>query len=679
MNWSLKQRILRHVRIHGGDSNALARAMHCGVQKDTLMTNEKGLFAQADLRNVRGSTIERKIMSTKTTTKRISLVVAAALTLGGFSAVSVVSANAADLALGTVTAITASSVTTAPTVGTSVFVKAGMSVAALTAASGNSAKTITLSGALTSYPAGGSVGVAANIAANATPAGTATPLAVTAGTVPTAAAAANSVTTTLAIENTTAWSAQAVTYTGGFNFNPTKAGTYVLTVWNDVNQDGIINAAEVQQQVSVTVAASAVFSASTSTAYSTTPTANGAAASATTNAIARSASKTVNSAIEQIKVTLLKSDGTADTSGATVQADVSGVGYVSANTTADTAGTPSTRSATDSSAASVRYVHVNSDGTGGAGYVTVYVTDPNTLVKSVLGVFNYTSYGSVTKLAVSSTNYNIARAGYTTGGHLAARAAATEVGGGTITNPFAAGVSTPAFIVKATDANGNAVSTAAVPTIVSSDATVVTGGTCILDDGSSATYSSSTNGVGYYNCDFSGAQGAKSGSKATLTLKVLDPADTTGLTYITTTLAVSVGGSVAKEVISTDKSSYAPGEALVITVTATDSSGNAVYDGATAVGSVTSSKSLGGSAFAPAIYVGGKASSKSSTGVVSTYAPSLPGSFALNATGTDAATTALTATSTVAGSNDAQIASLITKINALAALIAKIQKKLGVK
>ena len=53
-----------------------------------LMTNEKGLFAQADLRNVRGSTIERKIMSTKTTTKRISLVVAAALAFGGFSAVS---------------------------------------------------------------------------------------------------------------------------------------------------------------------------------------------------------------------------------------------------------------------------------------------------------------------------------------------------------------------------------------------------------------------------------------------------------------------------------------------------------------------------------------------------------------------------------------------------------------
>ena len=670
MNWSLKQRILRHVRIHGGDSNALARAMHCGVQKDTLMTNEKGLFAQADLRNVRGSTIERKIMSTKTTTKRISLVVAAALAFGGFSAVSAHAANAATIV---VNSLNLTNTTTAPTVGTAVVVNMGLSVPAQNITATN---TFDVTGAITSYPAGGQVGVTATTAV-----GTPTQLTSPFDT----AALAGSTATIGGHIGVTAVAANAVTSSttvgsASYTFTPTKAGTYVLTVFQDKNQDGIIGASDVSQSVSITVAASAVFSASTSTAYATsTAVGQGILANATTNAIARSASKLVNSAIEQIKVTLRQSDGTADTSGATVQADVSGVGYVSVNTTADTPATPATRSATDSTAASVRYVHVNSDGTGGAGYVTVYVTDPNTLVKSVLGVFNYSSYGNVTKLAVSSTNYNIARAGYTTGGHLAARAAVTEVGGGTITNPFAAGVSTPAFIVKATDANGNAVSTAAVPTIVSSDATVITGGTCILDDGSSATYSSSTNGVGYYNCDFTGAQGAKSGSKATLTIKVLDPADTTGLTYITTTIPVSIGGSVAKEVISTDKSSYAPGEALVITVTATDSSGNAVYDGATAVGSVTSSKSLGGSAFAPAIYVGGQATSKSSTGVVSTYAPSLPGSFALNATGTDAATTALTATSTVAGSNDAQIASLITKINALAALIAKIQKKLGVK
>ena len=52
------------------------------------MSYEKAFFTRADLRIVRGSTIERKQMSTKTTIKRIALVAVAALTLGSFSAVS---------------------------------------------------------------------------------------------------------------------------------------------------------------------------------------------------------------------------------------------------------------------------------------------------------------------------------------------------------------------------------------------------------------------------------------------------------------------------------------------------------------------------------------------------------------------------------------------------------------
>jgi hypothetical protein len=51
-------------------------------EKDTLITYERALEAQADLRIVRGSTIERKQMSTKTTFKRVALVAVAALSLG---------------------------------------------------------------------------------------------------------------------------------------------------------------------------------------------------------------------------------------------------------------------------------------------------------------------------------------------------------------------------------------------------------------------------------------------------------------------------------------------------------------------------------------------------------------------------------------------------------------------
>jgi hypothetical protein len=56
------------------------------------MTYERAFFAQADLRIVRGSTIERKHMSTKTTFKRIALVAVAAM---GFGVLSVVPSQAA--------------------------------------------------------------------------------------------------------------------------------------------------------------------------------------------------------------------------------------------------------------------------------------------------------------------------------------------------------------------------------------------------------------------------------------------------------------------------------------------------------------------------------------------------------------------------------------------------------
>ena len=74
---------LRRVRIHGGEFDSSARAMNRA---------ELGNQFQADLRKFRGSTIERKQMSTKTTFKRIALVTVAAL---GFGVVSVVPSNAA--------------------------------------------------------------------------------------------------------------------------------------------------------------------------------------------------------------------------------------------------------------------------------------------------------------------------------------------------------------------------------------------------------------------------------------------------------------------------------------------------------------------------------------------------------------------------------------------------------
>jgi len=66
-------RFLRRVRIHGGEFDTSARAMYREGVTSSL---------RAELRIVRGSTIERKQMSTKTTFKRIALVAVASLGLG---------------------------------------------------------------------------------------------------------------------------------------------------------------------------------------------------------------------------------------------------------------------------------------------------------------------------------------------------------------------------------------------------------------------------------------------------------------------------------------------------------------------------------------------------------------------------------------------------------------------
>jgi len=79
---------LRRVRIHGGEFDSSARAMNREKQVRLL---------QAEPRIVRGSTIERKQMSTKTTFKRVALVAVAAL---GLSLVAVAPSNAYVVAAG---------------------------------------------------------------------------------------------------------------------------------------------------------------------------------------------------------------------------------------------------------------------------------------------------------------------------------------------------------------------------------------------------------------------------------------------------------------------------------------------------------------------------------------------------------------------------------------------------
>jgi len=86
------------VRILHQKRDASARATHLMVKNDPLITYEKAFLDQAVIKKFFIATfLERKIMSTKTITKRIALVAASALALGGFSVISAPQASAAPI------------------------------------------------------------------------------------------------------------------------------------------------------------------------------------------------------------------------------------------------------------------------------------------------------------------------------------------------------------------------------------------------------------------------------------------------------------------------------------------------------------------------------------------------------------------------------------------------------
>jgi len=140
---------LRRVRIHGGEFDSSARAMN---------RTEQARLLQAEPRIVRGSTFERKQMST--TIKRISLVAVAALSLG---VLSVVPSNAVPQ--GDTLTLSASTATT--TLGTAVTVNVTQSFLA------EAGDTMTVTASLDSFPTAASDQPAwSSISAVSTDAGT---------------------------------------------------------------------------------------------------------------------------------------------------------------------------------------------------------------------------------------------------------------------------------------------------------------------------------------------------------------------------------------------------------------------------------------------------------------------------------------------------------------------------
>jgi len=603
--------------------------------------------------------------------KKVSAVAVASL---GFGLLSVVPAQAADLQMSSssVASISLARVTATPTVGAAVAVNWGADTTAETPGSGDKVKG-SITAYLKSFPSGGSVAITPETTLNGDGA-----TASTAITNVTKAVSGNSI-TLISTSAATATFGTDVTATstagfGSFKFTPTKAGAFTLEVWNDADQDGVIDPVETRQSLDITVVAAATYSNTLSTAFISYGAA-GTAPTSTTTAAQNSvtAAKSTNNAAS-INVVINDSANNAMASGNSLTAEISGPGYLSwINEAVDatggcvvdpTFGTNLGRSLGARAVDAQSALYVCADGTAGVATVTIKITDASDVVYT-LATRTVTFFGSVTKI-VATPVLTVARAAgaSATGTSVADRDLATEV---------------PSVIVKATDAAGNAVSGLTI-TAKSSSTAIMSETITVTEDVLSTANIYSSGGKGNYNISVTASTGAKSGDKATLTFRVVDPAGD-GTTYLTSDVAYTVGGSVATETLSFDKTSYAPGEAMVITRTAKDSSGNPVYDGASSP-AVSFSKAVGGSAPAAGSYVGGVSKSSTSAATAAVFAPVTPGAFSATATSGATGSPTITASASVTDANAGlltQIDALNAKIVALNALIAKIMKKLGVK
>jgi len=601
------------VRIHGGECGAVARALH----------HEAELFVlPAVSRKVFETTQERKVMSNKTFFKRIALTAIAAL---GFGMLSVTSSQATvsghTLTIGaTSTADTATYATsiTAGETSTAVvahsFLASGqydsVTVTALVSGS-NSGQAGTLKLRLTdsSTSLGASLASGANEPTYRDSSGNN----IVSNRHLVDAANANNITSYAVLDSSTA-SAKVVNTTLTAALIAPSAGTFTVRIITEVAQ---LNGSGVREIVAgpsvtwtVTVAAQDATATSSSTStlrkgesLLTTGTKEGTDSSVVAS---RTATSTNTDAAATIWINQKNAAGTANES---MTVTVSGPAFVNTDSNArPTSGGAITIRNLGPIGASYAYsgltpIFVWSNGTAGKATITV-----STVSGLVLGTETVSFYGPVTSIVVDTTYAKVVRAG---------------------------GFSTDTIDIYATDAAGIPVpglSFGMVSSNTDAVASAALGSGCA--DYASALASDAY--AGYYGCSATTPATSVSGAAATLTYRVVNPAVTTSTAYFTLDQAVKLGGSVSTVTLTTDKATYEPGEKMILTATALDSSGNQVWDGATGPTGLIANKALGGTVTMNKFYDGKSTSQVRSsldprnfTGGNDIYAPNASGKFTI--------------------------------------------------
>jgi hypothetical protein len=533
------------VRILQQKRDASARATHLMVKNDSLITYEKAISDQADKGKFPESTfLERKIMSTKTSFKRIALVAASALAIAGFSAVP---ANATNAGTATFTVDTATGTTTntaTKTVVTGTYVAATITFVNTV----DNVNTITSTGV-------GTIQVPTIVAA-------ADAVATTGVTATGATVYAAQATTSVPGSSAAAWtlgdldgSKTGASTDGTLNISATStvAGTQTITVTGSAGISTLV----------LTWGAAAAPSPAASTVYyveTATPSDSAIRAATYTKDSTGAVINTAGTTAGVIRV-LINNDQApaAGVDNETVSVTASGVGLVKK--------VGGTYSQADSDVtANSGYVLFYVAGSGISGTGTYTVTHTKKGVSTVLATKTVNFYGTTPTAATTKQNLSIGAAG---GGALGV--ATTGANTGTTVS------GTPAVLLTLKDKNGFVVGGQEGRITAATSNALVLSKTVVVDEDDSASAANAA-GAGNYIVQPTFAATAKSGDTATLTI-TWTSAD--GLTKVDAApVAFTVGGSMATGSVSAafDKTDYVPGEALSLIFTAKDSKNNPIFD-----------------------------------------------------------------------------------------------------
>jgi len=448
-------------------------------------------------------------------------------------------------------------------------------------------------------------------------------------------------------------------------YAPSAAGTYTVSVFTLQSNGGSSSFTAATPTVTWTVTVTAP--SRTATADSTVTLRNGDAvrtaggsaayfagtAEGADSQTVQTYSTSTTSTTPGFSLMVKQKNGTStNTAAESYTVQVSGEAWVTAGTTnvGSTKGAAAAAETRPTSATGVKWLQMATPvadsatavrvwSTGTAGTATLTVTTASGLV---IGTKTVTFHGLATTLTVSRDIKKVLQAG--TGDAISS-----------------------VFNVTVTDAGGRSVLGRTIE-IVSSNLNAISAGSCTDAVGAV------TDGV--HVCSVTGVALSTSGAAATLTTRMVDPAGD-GTTYLSTTYAVTMGGAVSTLKLTADKATYEPGEAMVLTATAKDASGNTPYDGQDGP-TLRANKQLGGTAAGTTItmnaYYDGVSTSQTRSTPVRTFtsaqtlfAPAASGKFTIS--GLDGQTTPASVSLTATVGDDAATAAATAASDAAAEAI----------